>query len=159
MSPLFRELRTLNSTPPQFTSRNMPSSSSSTGIFFIVCFLAIACLLGYWMWAVNNRKRRERILGLTVQPSHLPPNRSRFSGDPVNRMETGENDDGLPKYTPQARIGEQTVDRSGTAVETNQANNGQRSGWLSTRPPVFRSLTQLPSRPPPAYDPSAPRGS
>ncbi|KAH7340618.1 hypothetical protein B0J17DRAFT_715814 [Rhizoctonia solani] len=143
----------------------MVSNGGGTGIFFVIALGCIGVFLIYWLWAVHNRKRQQRMLGFPSQPSLPRPHpreRSRYHGDPVVRMEAGENSDGLPKYTPQAAIGEQTVDRSIPGTGLNQSNAGTRPGGLaSAAPSFFRQISQLPSRPPPAYDPtsSPPRGT
>ncbi|EUC61998.1 transmembrane protein, putative [Rhizoctonia solani AG-3 Rhs1AP] len=143
----------------------MVSNGGGTGIFFVIALGCIGLFLMYWLWAVHSRRQQQRMLGFPSPqslPHPHPRARSRFHGDPVVRMEEGENTDGLPKYTPQAAIGEQTVDRNCTRTGSNQANAGTRSGGLmSAAPSFFRQISQLPSRPPPAYDPasSPPRGS
>ncbi|CAE6455043.1 unnamed protein product [Rhizoctonia solani] len=145
----------------------MVSNGGGTGIFFLIALGCIGLFLMYWLWAVHSRRQQQRMLGFTSpqsspHPHSHPRARSRFHGDPVVRMEEGDNTDGLPKYTPQAAIGEQTVDRNCTRTGSNQANAATRSGGLmSAAPSFFRQISQLPSRPPPAYDPasSPPRGS
>ncbi|CEL52069.1 hypothetical protein RSOLAG1IB_00606 [Rhizoctonia solani AG-1 IB] len=136
----------------------MVGSGSGTGIFFLIALGCIGLFLVYWLWAVHNRKRQQRMLGFSPQQSPSqshPEDRSRRHRDPVVRMEAGENTDGLPKYTPQAAIGEQTVDRSVTNTEQRQTNAGARPGLMSAAPSFFRQISQLPSRPPPAYDPTS----
>ncbi|ELU44005.1 hypothetical protein AG1IA_01986 [Rhizoctonia solani AG-1 IA] len=135
----------------------MESNGSGTGVFFLVAFGCIGLFLVYWLWAVHNRKRQQRILGFPPRqslPHAHPGDRSNHNRDAVVRMEAGENTDGLPKYTPRAAIGEQTVDRNVTTTESRQANDGVRPGLMSAAPSFFRQITQFPSRPPPAYDPA-----
>ncbi|KAJ1310038.1 hypothetical protein OPQ81_006791 [Rhizoctonia solani] len=93
----------------------MLSNGGGTGIFFVIALGCIGLFLMYWLWAVHNRRNQQRMLGFpspTSQPQPHPRDRSPYHSDPVVRMEAGENTDGLPKYTPQAAIGEQTVDRN-----------------------------------------------
>ena len=85
-----------------------------------------------------------------------PHPHARFGGDPVVRMEAGDNLDGLPKYSAQAQVDEQTVARNVPIAQTGLPYAGLRSDWMS-RPSMFRQASEGLSRPPPAYDPSAPR--
>ncbi|KAB5589088.1 hypothetical protein CTheo_7469 [Ceratobasidium theobromae] len=126
--------------------------STGTGVFFVAAFCCLALFLLYWVWAVHNRKRQQQMTGhgMIPRPSLAPQLHSRFTNDPVVRMEAGENADGLPKYTPQATVGEHTVDR-GVGASGQVSNNA--------RPGFFRQFSQFPTRPPPAYDPSVSRGS
>lgn len=89
-------------------------------------------------------------------PQADPHPHARFGGDPVVRMEAGENLDGLPKYSAQAQGDEQTVVRSVPSAHTEPARTGLWPDWMSG-PSAFRQVSEAPSRPPPAYDPSAPR--
>ncbi|CAE6403325.1 unnamed protein product [Rhizoctonia solani] len=142
----------------------MVSNGGGTGIFFVIALGCIGLFLMYWLWAVHNRKQQQRMLGFPSpqSPNSHPPEHSHHHRDPVVRMEEGECTDGLPKYTREAAIGEQTVDRNCTRAGSNQTSAGIRPGGLaSAAPSFFRQISQLPSRPPPAYDPanSPPRGS
>lgn len=71
---------------------------------------------------------------------------------PVDRMEAGEKLDGLPKYSAQAQVDEQTVARSAPGLP----RTGIWLDWMG-RPSMPSQLDQTPSRPPPAYNPSASR--
>ncbi|KAG8709012.1 hypothetical protein FRC08_018593 [Ceratobasidium sp. 394] len=130
------------------------SSGTGTGIFFIFAIGIVAFLIIWWAMATYAKQKRQR-LAATNEPPSIPPHpHSRFGSDPVVRAEAGENTDGLPKYSAQARGDEQTVDRNATVVEMGRVG-GFRPAWMS-RPSMFRQAT-LPTQPPPAYDPAAPR--
>ncbi|QRV86406.1 transmembrane protein [Ceratobasidium sp. AG-Ba] len=127
-------------------------SGAGTGIFFLFAIGIIGFLIIWWAIAVYAKQKRQRALLASGQTTALPASyNSRFGGDPVVRAEAGENADGLPKYSAQARVDEQTVDRNNGIFEMMRPN------WMS-RPSMFRQAT-LPAQPPPAYDPSAPRPS
>ncbi|KAF8610384.1 hypothetical protein BDV93DRAFT_601399 [Ceratobasidium sp. AG-I] len=131
--------------------------SSGTAIFFLFLIVAVVLCLLYWVWAANLRRKQHLLAANTPQPSIPQPHpHARFGGDPVVRMEAGDNLDGLPKYSAQAQVDEQTVVRSVPADLPGSPRAGLRPDWMS-RPSVFRQASQTPGRPPPAYDPSAPR--
>lgn len=121
--------------------------AAGTAVFFLFLVAAFLFCILYWAWAIN-RRRRQRVMAANLPyPSISIPQshpHAQFGGDPVVRMEAGDNIDGLPKYSAQPKVDEQTVVRS------------FRPDWMS-RPSVFRQGSDAPSRPPPAYDPSAPR--
>ncbi|KAF8758280.1 hypothetical protein RHS01_02944 [Rhizoctonia solani] len=103
----------------------MESNGSGTGVFFLVAFGCIGLFLVYWLGRAQPQTTTKdtwipATAITTTCPSRRPfkPNR-----DAVVRMEAGENTDGLPKYTPRAAIGEQTVDRNVTTTESRQAND------------------------------------
>ncbi|KAG8700820.1 hypothetical protein FRC09_005735 [Ceratobasidium sp. 395] len=131
------------------------SGGEGTGIFFLFAIGLAAFLILWWAMATYARQKRLREAAANESTSRPHPNSRLSNVDPVVRAEAGENTDGLPKYSAQARGDEQTVDRNAT-VEMGRLG-GLRPAWMS-RPSFFRQAT-LPAQPPPAYDPAAPRPS
>ncbi|KAF8610383.1 hypothetical protein BDV93DRAFT_517510 [Ceratobasidium sp. AG-I] len=135
----------------------MIENGVGTAIFFLIPAIAVVLCLVFWISNANRRRRRLIMAANMPYPSISQPHpHARFGGDPVVRMEAGDNLDGLPKYSAQAQMNEQTVVRSVPADQPGSPRAGLRPDWVS-RPSVFRQVSQTPSRPPPAYDPSAPR--
>ncbi|KAG8738264.1 hypothetical protein FRC10_007097 [Ceratobasidium sp. 414] len=142
-------------TSPQYPKMAL-SSGTGTGVFFLFAIGLVAFLIIWWAMATYAKQKRQR-LAAANEPSSIPhPHdpRSRFGNDPVVRAEAGENTDGLPKYSARARGDEQTVDRNAAVVEMGRVG-GFRPTWMG-RPSMFGQAT-LPTQPPPAYDPTAPR--
>ncbi|KAF8610382.1 hypothetical protein BDV93DRAFT_550202 [Ceratobasidium sp. AG-I] len=132
--------------------------ATGTAVFFLFIVSAVIFCILYWVWIVNRRRKQLILAANMPHPStSLPHQRVLFASDPVVRMEAGDNLDGLPKYSAQAQLDEQTVARSVPIAQTGPPQAGLRSDGM--RPSVFRQASEALSRPPPAYDPSAPRPS
>ncbi|QRV86413.1 hypothetical protein RhiJN_14431 [Ceratobasidium sp. AG-Ba] len=118
---------------------------STTGIFAILVISIFAFVFIWWGIAKYTKRNQQLPPGVSGELSTRSASRNvRPSRDPVVRAEAGENTDDLPKYSAEARGDEQTVDR----------NTSRRPNWMT----ALRQAT-LPTQPPPAYDPSAPRPS
>ncbi|QRW14973.1 hypothetical protein RhiLY_13972 [Ceratobasidium sp. AG-Ba] len=123
--------------------------TSSMGFFYLVGFILLGSVLVWWGTHVYSKRKkravtqRNQAFGPPVVPTFGP------NHDPVVLAEAGENANAPPKYSTQAGVGEQIVERNTGIFEMMRPN------WMS-RSNMPRQ-TATPSQPPPAYNPSAPR--